>query len=95
MSSYFSFQDLFFKYSLNNFLHAQVEQCITCLFTWNPQQQLPEVPTTVSGEEEPDETKESVNISTQNTPVESPIENKGRYYGCFLLIAWGTLKLSS
>jgi hypothetical protein len=34
--------DLFFKYSLNNFLHAQVEQCIQFLFTWNPQTQIPD-----------------------------------------------------
>merc|ERR1719167_272428 len=42
--------DLFFKYSLNNFLHAQVEQCITFLFTWNPQQQLPDMSNTVPEE---------------------------------------------
>ena len=27
--------DLFFKYSLNNFLHAQVEQCIRLVFAFN------------------------------------------------------------
>ena len=27
--------DLFFKYSLNNFLHAQVEECIRLVFAWN------------------------------------------------------------
>jgi hypothetical protein len=26
---------LFFKYSLNNFLHAQVEECIRLVFAWN------------------------------------------------------------
>ena len=29
-------QDLFFRYSLNNFLHAQVDQCINFVFTWAP-----------------------------------------------------------
>ena len=29
------FQDLFFKYSLNNFLHAKVEECIRLIFAWN------------------------------------------------------------
>jgi len=28
--------DLFFRYSLNNFLHAQVDQCINFVFTWTP-----------------------------------------------------------
>jgi len=28
--------DLFFRYSLNNFLHAQVEQCINLVFAWTP-----------------------------------------------------------
>lgn len=27
--------DLFFKYSLNNFLHAQVKECIRLVFAWN------------------------------------------------------------
>ena len=27
--------DLFFRYSLNNFLHAQVEECIRLVFAWN------------------------------------------------------------
>ena len=40
--------DLFFEYSLNNFLHAQVEQCITFLFTWTPQQPLPDLNTAPS-----------------------------------------------
>ena len=31
----FSFQDLFFKYSLNNFLHSQVKECIRLVFAWN------------------------------------------------------------
>ena len=29
------FQDLFFKYSLNNFLHEQVKECIRLVFAWN------------------------------------------------------------
>ena len=41
-------QDLFFEYSLNNFLHAQVEQCITFLFTWTPHQPLPDLTTALS-----------------------------------------------
>ena len=28
-------QDLFFKYSLNNFLHAKVEECIRLIFNWS------------------------------------------------------------
>ena len=28
-------QDLFFKYSLNNFLHTQVEECIRLVVAWN------------------------------------------------------------
>ena len=31
----FCFQDLFFKYSLNNFLHEQVKECIRLVFAWN------------------------------------------------------------
>lgn len=30
--------DLFFKYSLNNFLHREVEQCLSHIFEWNPSQ---------------------------------------------------------
>ena len=26
---------MFFKYSLNNFLHAKVEECIGLIFSWN------------------------------------------------------------
>merc|ERR1712226_968647 len=45
--------DLFFKYSLNNFLHAQVEQCITFLFTWSPQPPIPDISATGSNETVP------------------------------------------
>ena len=37
-------QDLFFRYSLNNFLHAQVDQCINFVFTWAPAPPLPPSP---------------------------------------------------
>ena len=67
------FQDLFFKYSLNNFLHAQVEQCITFLFTWNPQQQLPDMSNTVPEE----------SFSPKNEHVEAlnsmSAKNEGKY----------------
>jgi hypothetical protein len=35
----FSSQDLFFKYSLNNFLHTQVEQCVTQVFEWKSEEE--------------------------------------------------------
>ena len=47
----FLFQDLFFKYSLNNFLHEQVKECIRLVFAWNnsvlPPNEAPKSPTAV------------------------------------------------
>ena len=47
----FCFQDLFFKYSLNNFLHEQVKECIRLVFAWNnsvlPASDGPKSPTAV------------------------------------------------
>ena len=67
------FQDLFFKYSLNNFLHAQVEQCITFLFTWNPQQQLPDMSNAVP--------EESISPKNENTDTLTSMSAKteGKY----------------
>lgn len=55
VSSLIFFQDLFFKYSLNNFLHAQVEDCIRLVFAWNnlgtsknDENDVPKSPTHVS-----------------------------------------------
>ena len=67
------FQDLFFKYSLNNFLHAQVEQCITFLFTWNPQQQLPDMSNT-----DPEESFSPKNENTETLTAMSA-KNEGKY----------------
>lgn len=36
------FQDLFFKFMLNNFLHTQVEQCLTAILTKAPAAASPE-----------------------------------------------------
>ena len=45
------FQDLFFKYSLNNFLHEQVKECIRLVFAWNnsvmPPNEAPKSPLAV------------------------------------------------
>ena len=60
-----NFQDLFFKYSLNNFLHAQVEQCISHVFEWKPMKRpcssetpptAPTSPKTAANEEDEMET---------------------------------------
>merc|ERR1739838_739963 len=43
--------DLFFKYSLNNFLHEQVKECIRLVFAWNnsvlPPYDVPKSPTAI------------------------------------------------
>ena len=69
------FQDLFFKYSLNNFLHAQVEQCITFLFTWNPQQQLPDISKTVPEESFLEKNENSKTMNSMTTEHEGKINH--------------------
>ena len=54
-----------------------MEQCIAFLFTWNPQQQLPDVPTTVPGEEFPDRMEGNSATSPSDAMA---IENEGTIY---------------
>ncbi len=69
-------QDLFFEYSLNNFLHAQVEQCITFLFTWTPQQPLPDL-TTAASETMPNLTADNSATSMSDAMVIESEERDG------------------
>ena len=77
------FQDLFFKYSLNNFLHAQVEQCITFLFTWSPQPQIPDISATGSNETVPVGEKDIETLQWPTVPDTMPVDDEGKY--CYVI----------
>ena len=70
--------DLFFKYSLNNFLHAQVEQCINLLFSWTPQQPLPDIPCSndAMSEATPNQTESNLEHTTKPDPM--AVEDKDK-----------------
>lgn len=74
--------DLFFKYSLNNFLHAQVEQCVRLVFAWSvPRPRLPassledqEEPPSDCGPLKTPPTNEMVGPEDSSEPTSTPEE---------------------
>ena len=69
-----------------------MEQCITFLFTWNPQQQLlPDVPTNVPGDVVPDMMKSNSPTSTSDAMA---IEHDGTIYSRIIVCGWVGVGLS-
>jgi len=68
--------DLFFKYSLNNFLHAQVKECIRLVFAWNnsvlPLNNAPRSPPTVRVKTPP--TVEMIDPQSEEEKIETKEE---------------------
>ena len=71
-------QDLFFKYSLNNFLHREVERSLEHIFAWNPHPKLPKVPEgDNSGEGSPTEAEK---MDTEEAKAEDDEPDKEEEY---------------